>query len=160
MITAQEKTLPEKSKQNTLCYINQWCSRVEYRRAQLTSSLHPLPDELHEMNDNELNYWVPRFILDVRKRDSTYYPPVRGGCVQKSSWGCEGSKQALKVVQYYKSLLLLCLLSQAIIITPSSLSYNRPEHAFYLHANPAQTCWFSRTPIGHGSLGEIDMQTG
>ena len=72
---AQEKVVPEKTKQNTSWCINQWRSWAEYHRVQRTSSTHPLPVEFLEMSDEELNYRVPRFVLEVRKKDSTYYPP-------------------------------------------------------------------------------------
>ena len=73
--TARERAIPEKTRQNTLWCVNQWSNWVQYRRQQHTSPTHSLPDNFREMSDEELNYWVPRFILEARKRDGACYPP-------------------------------------------------------------------------------------
>ena len=39
------------------------------------SAAHPLPADFLKMSDEELNCWVPWFILEVQKRDGMYYPP-------------------------------------------------------------------------------------
>ena len=70
--------IPEKTRQNDRWALSIWCEWARYRNSLMESMVdpkYPVNDDLTKINDDDLNYWLQQFIVEIRRRDKTPYPP-------------------------------------------------------------------------------------
>ena len=70
--SSQILEIPANTRKNTNWAVNVWNEWAEYRKRQ-----DPLncPPYLLTMQRCELNDWLSRFVLEVRRKDGKFYPP-------------------------------------------------------------------------------------
>ena len=68
----QEAAVPTNTKKNTTWAMNVWKEWATYRK-QLNSANCPL--YMLTMSPAELDKWLSRFVLEVRRRNGNVYPP-------------------------------------------------------------------------------------
>ena len=77
---AQKQAVPPKTENATKWAIRTWNAWAEQRvisveEQQLSCITDLLAIKIEEMSEQQLIYFVPRFILEVRKKNSEEYPP-------------------------------------------------------------------------------------
>ena len=88
-----------------------WCVNIWKEWSQHRQSLHPgayseWPIHLYLATDQQLDYWLSKFVLETRKRSGDYYPPkTLSAVVFKGIFKTIALKST--------SFLLLCLLVSA-----------------------------------------------
>jgi hypothetical protein len=68
----QETAVPANTKKNTSWAVNVWNEWSAYRRRQDPSDFPPC---LLTMQVSELNEWLSRLVVEVRRKDGKFYPP-------------------------------------------------------------------------------------
>ena len=68
---ARTKGVPLKTQKDTKYCVGVWESWREYRNSTTGAAITPLT----ELNHSELDHWLTRFILEVRKKDGSEFPP-------------------------------------------------------------------------------------
>ncbi len=71
---AQQKAIPANTKKGTTWAVNVWKEWSEYRRRTCESHLDA-PPHLFLCRRREVNNWLSRFVLEVRRKDGSLYPP-------------------------------------------------------------------------------------
>ena len=68
----QETAVPANTKKNTSLAVNVWNEWSAYHRRQDPSDFPPC---FLTMQVSELNQWLIRFVVEVRRKDGKFYPP-------------------------------------------------------------------------------------
>ncbi len=68
---AREKGIPKKTKEDTQYCVSLWDAWRHYRQDTTNDCIKPL----QELSHPDLQYWLSRFILKVRKKDGSEFPP-------------------------------------------------------------------------------------
>ena len=71
IVQARTKGVPLKTQKDTKYCVGVWESWREYRNSTTGAAIAPLT----ELNHSELDHWLTRFILEVRKKDGSEFPP-------------------------------------------------------------------------------------
>lgn len=71
---AQQKAIPENTKKSTNWAVNVWKAWSAHRRS-VNSTRCPSHLFIMAKNKWELNYWMTRFVMEVRRQDGKEYPP-------------------------------------------------------------------------------------
>jgi hypothetical protein len=71
VVEARKASVPKKTQTDT-----RYCMRLwdEWKMHRNVTSTKRVPDDITEMSRDELQYWMCRFVLEVRKRDGSLYP--------------------------------------------------------------------------------------
>ena len=75
---ARESTVPKNAKRHTRwnsnCY-NKWSKarNIEFQNFEPEDSRFPFVPKLEEITFDEMNYWLSRFVVEVKKSDGTHY---------------------------------------------------------------------------------------
>ena len=76
ILKAQNSAIPVKTEQATSWAINAWQQWAMQRdRDTPEETIQLLSNHLEEMPAEALKFWLPRFILEVRKKNTDEYPP-------------------------------------------------------------------------------------
>ena len=71
--------VPEKTKASNLWALNVWKACAKSRKInpvmEEKEKLHPLDENFVTMSIDSISFWLPKFILEVRKENSECYPP-------------------------------------------------------------------------------------
>jgi len=67
----RRKGVPKKTLEDTKYCLNLWEEWRKYRQQTTGDAIAPLS----EMTQEEVQHWLTRFILEVRKKDGSVYPP-------------------------------------------------------------------------------------
>ena len=70
---AKNLAIPEKTEKATLWAVNTWDEWTKQRELSEDERLFG-PISITEMSEDQIRYWVPRFILEVRKKNGDEYP--------------------------------------------------------------------------------------
>ena len=70
---AMKSSIPQKTQTDT-----KYCITIfeKWRSHRQDIVLHSSIPPLYNIVENELNYWLPHFILEIRKKDCTEFPPT------------------------------------------------------------------------------------
>ena len=71
---AKNLAIPEKTEKATEWSLNTWNEWTKQRELSEDKRLFG-PISISEMSEDQIRYWVPRFILEVRKKNRDEYPP-------------------------------------------------------------------------------------
>lgn len=71
---ARKKAVPKNTTKNTSWAVNIWKQWSSHRR-QVCTSYNEWPTHLLIAQISELNYWLSKFVLEVRKANGEQYPP-------------------------------------------------------------------------------------
>ena len=71
IVKARVESVPKKTREDTKYCVNLWEEWRNYRLQHTTATI-PL---LLEMTNGDLQYWMTRFIMEVRKKDGSSFPP-------------------------------------------------------------------------------------
>lgn len=71
----REGAVPAKTKANTDWGMRVWSQWASERAVKVDGSRSPVSTPLLQMSPEDLAYWMGKFVLEVRKRDGTEYPP-------------------------------------------------------------------------------------
>ena len=71
IVQARTQGVPLKTQKDTKYCVGVWESWREYRNSTTGAAIAPLT----ELNHSELDHWLTRFILEVRKKDGSEFPP-------------------------------------------------------------------------------------
>ena len=72
VIKAQKAIVPQKTQHDTNYCVRLWNQWKAHRNGTTTSE--KIPEELTTMGKEAVQYWLSRFILEVRKKDGSEYP--------------------------------------------------------------------------------------
>lgn len=72
VVDAQKASVPKKTQQDTDYCVRLWNQWKRYRNGTTTNE--KVPEELTAMEKEAVQYWLSRFILEVRKKDGSEYP--------------------------------------------------------------------------------------
>ena len=86
--------VPQKTKAQTSWSSRVWSSWAKERKklpaADSLEANYDLREDFTSMSIESLQYWLPKFVLEVRRQDKEYYPP-------DSLYGiCSGLQRCLK----------------------------------------------------------------
>ena len=68
---ARLETVPKKTREDTKYCVNLWEEWRTYRLEHCSVSIPPML----ELNNADLQFWLTRFIIEVRKKDGSHFPP-------------------------------------------------------------------------------------
>ena len=75
----KEQCIPKKTCQSNHWALGVWIEWVKYRNARPKTMLESggvyIPEDICELNNESLNFWLQRFILEIRRKNGTDYPP-------------------------------------------------------------------------------------
>ena len=72
---AKIASVPKKTQTDTR-YCHQIWEEWRDSRNSSAASREVVPDDITQMDNTSVQHWMSRFVLEVRKRDSTEYPPI------------------------------------------------------------------------------------
>ena len=72
VVKAKKASVPKKTQQDTNYCVRLWNQWKQYRNGTTTNE--KVPEELTVMGKESVQYWLSRFILEVRKKDGSEYP--------------------------------------------------------------------------------------
>ncbi|MCG8625945.1 MAG: hypothetical protein MJE68_28605 [Proteobacteria bacterium] len=70
---AKKKAVPKNTNKNTNWAVNIWKQWSSHR--PVCTSCNDWPTHLFNTQPTELNYWLSKFVLEIRKANGEQYPP-------------------------------------------------------------------------------------
>ncbi len=71
----KKASIPQKTKLNTDWAVKVWTDWAESRNARLLPKENPFSVSICDLTVSEMNFWLSRYILEIRKKDGQPYPP-------------------------------------------------------------------------------------
>ena len=75
----QEQRIPKKTRQANHWALGVWTQWVKYRNSRHETFFEfngeTIPEDICELSNKDLNFWMQRFIAEIRREDGTDYPP-------------------------------------------------------------------------------------
>ncbi|KAK6188604.1 hypothetical protein SNE40_004747 [Patella caerulea] len=74
----QKCSVPIKTRNNNKWVLNLWKDWVDNRNSKPETYFEKgklIPTDINTLNDEELQFWLQRFIVEIRRKDGTNYPP-------------------------------------------------------------------------------------
>ena len=73
----QENRIPKKTRQANNWTLSLWKDWVKYRNSRPETFLEgeQIPEDISQLSNARLDFWLQRFIVEIRRKDGTPYPP-------------------------------------------------------------------------------------
>ena len=68
--------VPEKTRNQTKWAVKVWKEWATSRNKKLLSDKAPFSCEIEKLSAQLINFWLCRFVLEIRRRDGERYPPA------------------------------------------------------------------------------------
>ena len=75
--SARDASIPTKTKEQTEWAVKVWKEWALAKNTRLLSHEEPFSTTFCELTVSEMDSWLSRFILEVRKKNGDPYPPIR-----------------------------------------------------------------------------------
>ena len=76
----KELSIPKTTRQSNHWALEVWTEWVKYRNARPETMLESggvyIPEDIYELSIESLNFWLQRFVPEIRKKTGTDYPPI------------------------------------------------------------------------------------
>ena len=73
---SMECGVPEKTRNQTKWAVKVWTEWATSRNKKLLSDEAPFSCEIEKLSGQLINFWLCRFVLEIRRRDGERYPPA------------------------------------------------------------------------------------
>ncbi|XP_048750403.2 uncharacterized protein LOC125662277 [Ostrea edulis] len=75
----QEQAIPKKTREANHWSYGVWTAWVRYRNTRPETTLESggsnIPEDICQLSNESLNFWLQRFVVEIRRQDGTNYPP-------------------------------------------------------------------------------------